>query len=244
MCDSPNSVDRCAGRFVGSRTRYQPGTRFAHRQAMVGVILHGHVVNLCGGRPAAVPNRLPIQVGAVGQRVRVNQPLREHPLVDQIRLWRITRWCGNFFARPPVLHLVRVRLDRRLPCGRLQRGRPASIPRFTPLGGTASPRGGAAGIVAGLGFNRPALPLAAARLGAPPPQAGAAGIVAGLGGASPRTEERRRIRHRSGRRGFRSRLDCIFPPRWLTPMVPLGFIGRDTRDAAGPGPASRQQADR
>ena len=68
--------------------RHQPGAGVTHRQAMFGVRLHGRVLHLGGRRPAAVPHRLPVQVRAVRQLARVDQPFGEHPLVDQIVLGR------------------------------------------------------------------------------------------------------------------------------------------------------------
>src|SRR5262249_50050477 len=44
------------------RPGHQPGSGRAHRQALFGVGLDGLVLGLGGGRPAAVPHRLPIQI--------------------------------------------------------------------------------------------------------------------------------------------------------------------------------------
>ena len=46
--------------------------------------LHRRVLRRLGRRPAVVPDRLPVQVGALGQVGRIDQPLGEHPLVDRI----------------------------------------------------------------------------------------------------------------------------------------------------------------
>ena len=66
------------------RAGHQPGSGCAHRQAVVRVGLDGLVLGLRRRRPAAIPHRLPIQVGALGQLVRVTHHLREHPPVDHV----------------------------------------------------------------------------------------------------------------------------------------------------------------
>src|SRR5579875_1423330 len=78
------TVDAVAGRLGGCAAGYQSRAGFTHRQTRFGMRGDRHVLHLGGSRPAAVPHRLPVQVGAVRQLVRVDQPLGEHSLVDQI----------------------------------------------------------------------------------------------------------------------------------------------------------------
>ena len=48
-----------------------------------------------GRRPAVVPHRLPVQVGAVGQFVRIVDHLRQHPLVDHVVVSRVRTWVDG-----------------------------------------------------------------------------------------------------------------------------------------------------
>ena len=82
------------------RTGYQPGTGIAHRQPVLGVRLHRRILGGLGRRPAVVPDRFPIQIAAVGQLGGIDQPLRQHPLVDRVVGSRSRRGsssaiCGN-----------------------------------------------------------------------------------------------------------------------------------------------------
>src|SRR6185295_11149232 len=59
------------------RARHQSGTRLAHRQTVLGVLQNRRVLGGRRGRPAMIPHRLPVQVGAVGEVSGIEQPFGE-----------------------------------------------------------------------------------------------------------------------------------------------------------------------